>query len=47
VTIPCVLTGSPTFTKSQQYGGMDVRRAQEAQQLRDENTTLRKLVWRI
>ena len=26
------------------YGGMDVSRAQEAKQLRDENTQLRKLV---
>jgi len=26
------------------YGGMDVSRAQEAKQLRDENTRLRKLV---
>ena len=26
------------------YGGMDVRQAQEAKQLRDENTRLRKLV---
>jgi putative transposase len=28
------------------YGGMDVSRAQEAKQLRDENTKLRKLVGR-
>src|SRR5438093_915872 len=28
------------------YGGMDASQAQEAKQLRDENTRLRKLVWR-
>jgi len=36
---------SATFYKwKAKYGGMDVSEAQEAKQLRDENTRLRKLV---
>jgi putative transposase len=32
------------YTWKAKYGGMDVSQAQEAKQLRDENTKLRKLV---
>ena len=32
------------YTWKAKYGGMDVSQAQEAKQLRDENTRLRKLV---
>jgi putative transposase len=33
-----------TYAWKAKYGGMDVSQAQEAKQLRDENTRLRKLV---
>ena len=32
------------YTWKSKYGGMEVSQAQEAKQLRDENTRLRKLV---
>ena len=40
----CGVSKHTIYASKSKYGGMDVTEAQEAKQLRDENTRLRKLV---